>query len=125
MSKEKIVIWGRSFTLNAVLAHYQGESVLDSQHDALEWILSTPAALELSKKSVEAYLKKTQPDKFLNGAVDNIFKYVMPRHIYIPHDKNHQAVAIMCDCKFDMEHGLAVVFEDGKFKKIGPQDIIL
>jgi hypothetical protein len=31
----------------------------------------------------------------------------------------------MCNFKFDMEHGLAIVFEDEKLKKIGPQEIVL
>jgi len=43
----------------------------------------------------------------------------------LPHSKKHCTVAIMCNCKFDMEHGIAVVFENGQFKKVGQQDIIL
>ena len=31
----------------------------------------------------------------------------------------------MCNFKLDMEHGIAVIFEDGKFKTAGPQDLIL
>lgn len=27
--------------------------------------------------------------------------------------------------KFDMEHGFAVVFENGQFKRVGTQDIVL
>ena len=33
--------------------------------------------------------------------------------------------AIMCNYKFDMENGIAVVFENEKFSDIGKQDIIL
>lgn len=50
---------------------------------------------------------------------------VMPESIFVPHSKKHRTVAIMCNYKFDMEHGLAVVFENGLFKKVGPQDIVL
>lgn len=49
----------------------------------------------------------------------------MPKSIYAPHDKNAVKVAIMCNYKFDAEHGIAVIFENGKYKEIGAQDIIL
>ncbi len=57
-------------------------------------------------------------------SVDNIFKYVIPKTISVPKAKK-RVVAIMCNFKFDMEHGMAIVFEDEKIKKIGPQDIVL
>jgi hypothetical protein len=65
-----------------------------------------------------------------NGAeigdkIDNIFKYVIPRSLYIPRKQEKQTVAMLCDYKFDMEHGIAVVFENGQFKKVGSQDIVL
>ena len=56
--------------------------------------------------------------------VDNIFKYVIPKDIYILQDEKRK-VAILCNYKFDMEHGLAIVFENEKFKTIVAQDIIL
>ena len=58
-------------------------------------------------------------------AFENIFKYVMPKSIFVPHTKKHRIAAIMCNYKFDMEHGIAVVFENGKLKKVGTQDIVL
>ena len=56
--------------------------------------------------------------------IDNIFKYVIPKRIFIPRT-DKKIVAILCDYKFDMENGIAVVFENEKFKEIGVQDIIL
>ena len=62
----------------------------------------------------------------LNGdKIENIFKYVMPKEIFVPHTEKHRNVAIMCNYKFDIEHGIAVLFENGQFKKVGPQDIAL
>jgi hypothetical protein len=43
--------------------------------------------------------------------------------IFVPDEKN--ICAIMCNFKFDMEHGMAIVFEGGKFKEIGAEDIDL
>lgn len=31
----------------------------------------------------------------------------------------------MCRYKFDAEHGIAVVFKEGKLEEVGPQDIIM
>ena len=49
----------------------------------------------------------------------------MPKSLFVRRDEAKRIVAIMCDYRFDMEHGLAVVFENEQFKMIGEQDIIL
>lgn len=49
----------------------------------------------------------------------------MPKSLFVGRDEAKRIVAIMCDYRFDMEHGLAVVFENEQFKMIGEQDIIL
>lgn len=125
MNKEKITIWGREFYLPAILECYPGESVLDSQQEALHWLLQDSEAIEASKTAVEEYLKKMNPEAAPDGKIANIFKFVMPKSIYAPHDAKRSSIAIMCDYKFDMEHGLAVVYQDKKFKAVGPQDIVL
>jgi len=125
MSKEKLTIWGREFQLPAYLECYPGEEVLASQQKALEWLLNHSAEIDQAKTKVEGYLMKDHPDAFAAGAVDNIFKYVMPKSIYVPHDPKHSIIAIMCNYKFDDEHGLAVVFDDGQFKAVGSEDIVL
>ena len=38
---------------------------------------------------------------------------------------NKRAIAVMCNYKFDMEHGIAIVYENEEFKEVGPQDIAL
>lgn len=123
MSKSVLKIWGREFELNVVFECYPGEEVLESQRTALEQFCSTDAideALDYAK----TYVKNTATS-LVDSTVDNIFKYVMPKSIYVPHDKNAAKIAIMCNYRFDAEHGIAVVFENGKFKEIGTQDIIL
>ena len=49
----------------------------------------------------------------------------IPKSVLIPREKEKRVVALMCNYKFDMEHGLAIVFENEQFKTVGPQDIIL
>lgn len=125
MNKENIMIWGRAFQLNVCLECYPGETVLDSQKDALALLVREPTSIEAAKKAVEEYVVADNKRSFPDGKIDNIFKYVMPTSIFVPHDKNHLVAAILCNYKFDMEHGLAIVFEDGKYQTVGAQDIIL
>ena len=123
MNKQTIYIWGRKFELDVILECYPGETVLESQKQAFEQLCAAGvinSALEPLKDYVAANAgaQVTLP-------IENIFKYVMPKRIFVPHSKKAALVAIMCNFKFDMEHGIAVVFENGQLKKIGPQDIIL
>ena len=125
MNKKRISIWGRQFNLEVCHDCYPGEEILDTQKDALKNFSDALPALERAKKEVEQYILKGNPQEFAHKALDNIFKYVMPKSIYVPHDKKHRVIAILCNYKFDMEHGLAVVFENEHFKMIGPEDIVL
>ena len=56
--------------------------------------------------------------------IENIFKYVMPKSIFVPREEK-RIVAVLFDFRFDMEHGMAIVFENEKFSTIGSEDIIL
>ena len=75
--------------------------------------------------NVTAYILDNNAEELADSSIDNIFKYVMPINIYIPRNKNKRVTAIMCNYKFDVEHGLAVVFENEVFMVIDAQDIIL
>ena len=123
MSKNALKIWGREFELNVVFECYPGEEVLDSQRIAFEQI-STTALIDSTLDSVKAYVQNTATSQ-IETPIDNIFKYVIPKSVFIPHSKKSSQIAIMCDYKFDSEHGIAIVFENGKYKEIGTKDIIL
>ena len=121
----KITIWDRAFELSVVYECYAGEEVLESQREAFALLEDNAAEVAESLKAVKKYVRKTGAGQLADDAIENIFKYVMPKSIFVPHSKKHRIAAIMCNYKFDMEHGIAVVFENGKFKKIGAQDIVL
>ena len=123
MNKSKITIWGREFELNICYECYTGETILQGQKEAADNFLSAIDAVEESKDEVEKYVLMSKEINMPN--VDNIFKYVMPKNIYVPRNLKKHVVAIMCDYKFDIEHGIAVVFENEHFNEIGAQDIIL
>ena len=125
MSKCKINIWERKFELLLMYECYAGEEVLKSQKEAFAMLEDNVTELAGSLDQVKKYVKKTGADQLAGDEIENIFKYVMPKSIFVPHNKKRRTVAIMCNYKFDMEHGIAVVFENGQFKKVGPQDIVL
>lgn len=125
MSKCKITIWDRSFDLSVVYECYSGEEVLESQKEAFAMLEDNEKEVADSLTAVKKYVQKTGASQLTDDSIENIFKYVMPKSIFVPHTKKHRIAAIMCNYKFDMEHGIAVVFENGKFKKVGAQDIVL
>ena len=125
MSKGKMTIWGRDFELDVCMECYPGETVLNSQENALTTLLKATDSIENTKKQVEEYVIANNKRSFPDGKMDNVFRYVMPVSVFVPHNKKRSFAAILCNYRFDMEHGLAIVFENGAFQSIGPQDSIL
>lgn len=125
MSKIKINIWDRTFELAVTYECYPGEEVLESQKTAFDLFIDADDEIAESLAAAKKYVRKTNGGNLEDEKIENIFKYVMPKNIFVPHSKIRQTVAIMCNYKFDMEHGIAVIFEKGKFKKIDSQDAVL
>lgn len=123
MNKQVIYIWGRKFELDVIFECYPGETVLESQKQAFTQLCEA-GVINSALEPVKAYVAANGASQ-VTLPIENIFKYVMPKRIFVPHTKKAARIAIMCNFKFDMEHGIAVVFEDGQLKEIGPQDIIL
>ncbi|WP_458458737.1 DUF6985 domain-containing protein [Pseudobutyrivibrio sp.] len=124
MSKIKLNIWDRNFELPMSVKTFKGKEPTDAQKEAVAKFEANTNMISAVQNEVEKYilahgLKENGIDK-----VDNIFKYVIPKAIVVPKAKN-RVVGLICNFKFDEEHGLAVVFENEKFKKIGAQDIVL
>lgn len=118
----KINIWQRDFDIEVVYDLLSGETVSKEQEGALRQFISCKEQITASKSDVEKYCLQENGAEIGANSIENIFKYVVPESIYVKRDGR---VAIMCNYRFDLEHGVAVVFKDGKLIKIGPQDIIL
>ena len=125
MSKCKINIWERKFELPLMYERYAGEEVLESQKEAFAMLEDNAKEVEGSLEQVKKCVKKTGAAQLAGDEIVNIFKYVMPKSIFVPHCKKRRTIAIMCNYKFDMEHGIAVVFKNGKYKEVGTQDAVL
>lgn len=121
--KLKVKIWDREFELSVIYQNFPGEEVIENQ----EKIAGTISTINFSEaqKGVEQYIRKYNSADLNGDEIANIFEYVMPKSLLIPREYDKRIFAIMCNYKFDMEHGIAVVFEDEKYKTVGPQDIIL
>ena len=124
MSKVKTTIWGREFELPVIVKQFKGKDVTEIQEDAVDQLEKNMDIFDSAESEVEKYILKNGLKENGISEVDNIFKYVMPKSISVPKAKK-RVVALMCNYKFDMEHGIAVIFEDEKFKKVGPQDLVL
>ena len=124
MSKVKTTIWGREFELPVIVKQFKGKDVTEIQEDAVDQLERNMVIFYFAESEVEQYILKNGLKENGISEVDNIFKYVMPKSISVPKAKK-RVVALMCNYKFDMEHGIAVIFEDEKFKKVGPQDLVL
>lgn len=119
----KVNIWGREFDLNVIYQNYPGEEVITNQAKTADSIPDVD--FSSAKKAVEQYIMKYNSEELNGDMITNIFKYVIPKSFLIPREYDKRIFAIMCNYKFDMEHGLAVVFENEKYKSVGPQDIVL
>ena len=122
MNKCVLEIWEREFELDVIYERYPGEKVSESQRAAFEQLCT--AVIDDALDHVKKYVKDTAT-LHMGSPLDNIFKYVMPKSVFVPRGRESTKVAIICNYKFDAEHGIAIIFENGKYKEIGTQDIVL
>lgn len=124
MNKEKLNLWKRDFELFISYSCYPGEEVTDIQTDAAKEFCEDTSVALAALDALKLYVEKSSDVAVRASEIDNIFKYVMPKSIFVPRAEK-KVVAIICNYKFDIENGIAVVFENGTLKEIGPQEIIL
>lgn len=119
-----ISIWERAFLLPVEYDCYDDEVVTDSQKSAVKMLTMHPEWIASAKMQVERFCREEVLKDCENNRKDNIFSYVKPECLFVKHEAKPR-VAIMCKYRYDLEHGLAVVFfADGRIA-VGSQDIIL
>lgn len=121
MTKLNIKLWGRDFSLPLVYQCDSDETVLDSQIQACELLSAAWGAVEDSLTAIEGYCLKRDGEQ-IGTSIPNIFKYVVPVEILVLRDGASREVALLCNYRFDPEHGLAAVFKNEKLLKVIPQD---
>ena len=121
---KKLSVWGREFELEVVFDRYKGEENLKHQEDALENFLALSHLTDTAKDEVEKYCLDMDSEE-IGTHIENIFKYVIPAFIFIKRTKDEKrVVSLMCNYRFDVEHGIAIVFENEKFSFVGNQQSI-
>ena len=120
-----ITIWGRDFELPVRFDCFENETITAKQKQALETLLLSSYLIENSKQKVENYCKEQVDSDDANTQKSNIFSYIKPLYIYVTRDEPHAKVSIMCNYRYDLEHGLAVTFLQDRSIIVSDQDSIL
>ena len=148
MNNLKMKIWGREFELGVFFNVFEGEEITDAQKNALDLFLKAnasnivtdensaasqsqntesvtePTPIDVSKSAVEEYCLDNSNGNEIDEPITNIFKYVIPKYFLVDNfGEDSRIVALMCNFKFDMEHGLSVVFRNEKFDEVGEQGL--
>ena len=122
--RKVIKIWGRKLKLNIDMDCIDDEVVTPIQEETLSAFLDEKTIIDETLLNVKRYVLEEDELKD-QDSIENIFKYVVPKTIFVPREDKKKTVAILCDYYFDQEHGIAIVFEDGKFKRITSQDEVI
>ena len=123
--KIKVTIWGRELELGITYDCYSGEEILEAQKDAVQAFVKATNNIDKALDSVKKYCLSENKEEIGSSTIENIFKFVAPKYLYIVRDAKKHVVSIMCNYKFDVENGIAIVFENEQFSKIVKQNIIL
>ena len=121
----EVVIWGRFFKLPIEYDCDESEEVTKAQMKALKRFKSHSEWIEKSKKIIENYCQEKVMDDDENTKKDNIFSYIKPEYFFVKRDKENPRIDMMCKYRYELEHGLAVVFSSDGEVTVGIQDIIL
>ena len=122
MSKVKCSIWGREFVLDISYDEYDG-FISHEQFEAAAFIADGTVP-DSGLDKIKSYIIKNNNTDDNIDPIANIFEYIMPSYVYIPASENLTYI-IMCDFKFDLEHGVAIVYNKRGFVSINAQDEVL
>lgn len=128
MTNESITfdIWGRNLDLEVIYDCFEGEEIASIQKDTFdEFKRNSEKIFNDAFLLIKEYCLNNYPT-LVSDNFENMFRYVKPKQIYIKRSVTKKKIAgLLCNFKFDLEHGIAVYIEEGKAVKVGPQDIIL
>ena len=122
--RKELKIWGKKLKLKIDMDCIDDEVATPVQKETLSDFLDEKSIIDDVLPKIAEYCLKEDELKD-QKSIENIFKYVVPKTIFVPRDDKKKTVAVLCDYRFDEEHGIAIVFEKGKFKKITSQDEVI
>lgn len=120
---KKINVWGRNFDLKVIFDVYEREGILDNQKASLDEFVKKSGDILSSFYEIERYCIE-KDGSLIGDSIRNIFKYVMPESLFVKRDEKKRIVVLLCNYRFDEEHGIALFFENEKLANIGTQNEI-
>ncbi len=118
-------IWGRNIELKVEYDCFDNENLLPNQKQSFDAFIDSSDVIESSKKQLEHFILNDKMANIQEDSIDNIFRYVIPKTIYVIRSSENREIALLCDYRFDIEHGIAILFKNEKFVKICSQDEVL
>lgn len=119
--------WGKEITLEVRFDLLDDERVTSRQAYALGAIFVLWDAVSAALDAVKSYCLENDGDMLASecgtARIDDIFDIVEPYSLFVVRDDSKRSVALMCHYRLDPEHGLALLFENERLTKIGPEDI--
>lgn len=120
-------IWGRDCVVKLIFDCYEGEEIDNIQEEAIADFEKN--ILEYTQNGLDAlkiYLVQNYKKEIGDESVPNIFKYVVPKTVYVSKDPSKKKViGLLCHFKFDDEDGIAIKYVDGKVCDIGGEQVVL
>ncbi len=120
-------IWGRNCMVDLIFDCYKGEEIEKYQEKAIEdFELNLQRYSKNALTEIKNYISKNYKDELGGDNLENIFKYVVPRTVFVKKNSSKKMiVGLICHFKFDDENNLAVKFVDGKISDIGGEQVVL
>lgn len=127
MSKRVLNIWGRELQLEILYDCYAGEEILDIQREAFtSFCEKATVLLKNAEEKVKEYCLRMNGDEIGSSCIENLFKYVKPKSIFIKRTTNgDRVVALLCAYRFNPDDGMAIVFTNENFTTVGTENIVL
>lgn len=122
MSKMSSQLWGGHFDLEVSFEETEEGAASAKQYETLGMLVSGWNAVEGSLEQLKQYCVRQNGSQIEPQPIENIFKYVTPRELYVPDNKETRCVILACDYEFDPEHGIGMLYKDGQLAFIGSQD---
>ena len=128
MSRIVMSTWGKEITLEVRFDLLDDERVTSKQAYALGAIFVLWGAVNGALDALRSYCLENDGDMLASecgtARIDDIFDVVEPYSLFVVRNDSKRSVALMCHYRLDPEHGLALLFENERLTKIGPEDIV-
>ena len=129
-NKLEFSLFGRKQKLDVIASGFYNDGKLTSGQKKVKASLKNVkfnSALGPLRKYIQDndsdYLKEYDPS---DHKIKNPYRYVKPKDIYISSDlAKKNSFAMLCNYRFDPEHGIAIIYENGKCKHVVHQDYVL